>query len=130
MTLSEKLPDGYEFDSDVIGEEVVHLRDAGEWGTERDATLWDRVIDESIATVGVRRISNKELVGIGFLAGNARHAVLCDFIRASRPPTAGYRHRYFQPAHEHCRGDGHPLPVHRTVAHQPPSSSRYHRAGL
>lgn len=74
----EQLPEGYQFSIDFSAEEVINLRSASGWGTEKNVELWQRVIDESIASVGVKN-GSKELVGIGFLAGNPRHAVLCDF---------------------------------------------------
>lgn len=77
--LSDQLPDGYKYTSSLSGEEVVDLRSESGWGTEKNTELWQRVIDESIASTGVRDETSK-LVGVGFLAGNARHAVLCDFI--------------------------------------------------
>lgn len=75
----DQLPDGYEYASSLSGEEVVDLRLESGWGTEKNTELWQRVIDESIASTGVRDETDK-LVGVGFLAGNSRHAVLCDFI--------------------------------------------------
>jgi GNAT superfamily N-acetyltransferase len=78
--LPELLPEAYSFDdqSAITAAEVIALRDSANWGTERGLELWQSVIDQSIATVGVRH-ENGLLVGVGFLAGNARHAVLCDF---------------------------------------------------
>jgi GNAT superfamily N-acetyltransferase len=59
------------------GQEVVILRKQSEWGTDFNVGLWQSVIDKSIASVGV--VGPKQnLVGVGFLAGNPRHAVLCD----------------------------------------------------
>lgn len=81
LNLSEQLPENYSFaDSTALSaDEVIGLRDACGWGTERSEKLWKSVIDQSIATVGVRD-ENDSLIGIGFLAGNPRHAILCDFI--------------------------------------------------
>jgi GNAT superfamily N-acetyltransferase len=75
----DQLPQGYEYASAITAEEVVTLRTESGWGTEKSTDLWQRVIDESIASVGVRDEADT-LVGVGFLAGNPRHAVLCDFI--------------------------------------------------
>ena len=78
-TLPDQLPEGYAYASALTADEVVSLRSESGWGTEKNIELWQRVIDESIAAVGVRDGTSK-LVGVGFLAGNSRHAVLCDFI--------------------------------------------------
>lgn len=79
--LPETLPPEYAFvdQTAITANEVIVLRDAGEWGTERSEELWQSVLEQSIATVGVRD-GGDTLVGIGFLAGKPRHAVLCDFI--------------------------------------------------
>jgi GNAT superfamily N-acetyltransferase len=79
--LPEILPPGYVFvdHSAITSSELIALRDAGDWGTERNEELWARVLEQSIAAVGVKDAA-ETLVGIGFLAGNERHAVLCDFI--------------------------------------------------
>jgi|GEM_PF-1041951 len=77
--LPEHLPDDYSFTDDITADEVIQLRTAGDWGTVTDPGIWQTVIDQSLATVGVRHDDSK-LVGVGFLAGNIRHAVLCDFI--------------------------------------------------
>jgi GNAT superfamily N-acetyltransferase len=77
--LPENLPQGYEYAASFTAQEVVDLRTSSEWGTETNTELWQRVIDRSIASVGVRDTVG-ELVGVGFLAGNPRHAVLCDFL--------------------------------------------------
>lgn len=79
--LNEQLPDGYYFvdETTITPEDVIDLRDAADWGTERNVELWRKVIDQSMATVGIRN-STDLLVGVGFLAGNIRHAILCDFV--------------------------------------------------
>lgn len=79
--LPEILPTDHCFDDElgIFGTEVIDLRDACGWATERSVPLWDEVIERSLATVGVR-YKDDDLVGIGFLAGNLRHAVLCDFV--------------------------------------------------
>jgi GNAT superfamily N-acetyltransferase len=78
-SLSEELPESFEFAGQVFATEVVDLRDYSQWGTEKNPELWRTVIDQSIATTGVRN-ADHELIGVGFLAGNLRHAVLCDFV--------------------------------------------------
>jgi GNAT superfamily N-acetyltransferase len=78
-TLPETLPQGYSFASTFSPQEVLDLRASSDWGTEHSTDVWQKVIDLSIASVGVRNES-ETLVGVGFLAGNPRHAVLCDFV--------------------------------------------------
>ena len=60
-------------------ESVIALRDAADWGTERNPDVWKTAIEQSLATVGVVG-PQQNLVGVGFLAGNIRHAVLCDLV--------------------------------------------------
>lgn len=78
--LDESLPKYYEFAHKITGADVSILRDSSNWGTITDHDLWQRTIDESIAVVGVSHPTHPLLVGIGFLAGNSRHAILCDFL--------------------------------------------------
>ena len=79
--LSEQLPETYTYadPGTIAPNEVIDLRDAADWGTERNEDVWEGVLQQSIATIGVRD-SRDSLVGIGFLAGNPRHALLCDFV--------------------------------------------------
>lgn len=70
-----ELPDGYRFsNSDIQPEEINKLREKVAWNPD-DPERWRECIASSI-TVGIRYAN--ELVGIGFIAGNARHGVLCD----------------------------------------------------
>ena len=76
------LPEDYIM-SDGLGafgaDYVITLRERANWGTDRNLEVWDRVIQQSLASVGVfGRHGN--MVGVGFLAGNERHAVLCDLV--------------------------------------------------
>jgi GNAT superfamily N-acetyltransferase len=75
-----KLPDGYEVcDSSGIGAwEVIDLRLSVGWQSDTEER-WDKCLAESLAVVGIRSDAG-ELVGIGFMAGNNRHAVLCDLV--------------------------------------------------
>lgn len=69
------LPDGYRFVYDNIQpEEVNEVRRKFGWNPDTPER-WRECLDQSIV-VGVRY--NSKLVGIGFIAGNARHGVLCD----------------------------------------------------
>lgn len=77
--LQESIPDYYYFAEEITGEDVVRLRSSSDWGTVTDADLWQRTIDQSITVVGVGH-PTQSLVGVGFLAGNPRHAILCDFV--------------------------------------------------
>lgn len=69
------LPDGYRFVySDIRPEEVNELRRKYGWNPDT-IERWRECLDNSIV-VGVR--FNSKLAGIGFIAGNSRHGVLCD----------------------------------------------------
>lgn len=74
------LPEGYRFShrSSIAADEVIRLRQKSDWGTETRVEVWEECIARALAVVGARDKSS-ELVGVGFLAGNLRHAVLCDF---------------------------------------------------
>ena len=75
------LPEAYSFVNrlGVTPEAVIALRGAASWGTEQNVDVWQHTIFQSIATVGVTD-PKSDLVGVGFLAGNNRHAVLCDLV--------------------------------------------------
>jgi GNAT superfamily N-acetyltransferase len=79
-TEQTQLPDSYSYayKDSITPLEVIALRAASDWGREHDVKVWQDAIQQSIETVGVRDI-HKVLVGVGFLVGNARHAILCDF---------------------------------------------------
>lgn len=65
-------------DEQVRGEEVTNLlTEIGEWGPY-DAQTWDKAIETSLCVVTARLVSDEKLIGIGFLAGNSRHAQLVD----------------------------------------------------
>ena len=70
-----ELPDEYQFTyNDIQPEEINRLRQKFGWNPD-STERWRQCLDESIV-VGVRH--NQTLVGIGFIAGNSRHGVLCD----------------------------------------------------
>jgi ribosomal protein S18 acetylase RimI-like enzyme len=75
------LPEAYSFVNrlGVTPEAVIALRSAANWGTEQSPDVWQSTIFQSLATVGVVD-AKSDLVGVGFLAGNNRHAVLCDLV--------------------------------------------------
>jgi GNAT superfamily N-acetyltransferase len=72
------LPAGYALVSktDISPVEVMDLRGAVGWGRETES-VWTQCIENSLITVGVKDASGI-LVGVGFLAGSIRHAILCD----------------------------------------------------
>lgn len=83
MTVEDRfgLPEPYNFVNrlGVTPEAVIGLCNAANWDTELNPDVWQLTISHSLATVGVTD-PNSDLVGVGFLAGNNRHAVLCDLV--------------------------------------------------
>jgi len=73
------LPAGYVFveRESMSVSEVVALRESVGWTNNNEQEMSDCLRD-SIDVCGVRD-QNGALIGIDFLAGNRRHAVLCDF---------------------------------------------------
>lgn len=72
------LPEGYRFvsKSNVRPAEIITLRESVSWrGDTPDR--WRTCIDQSLAVVGVRD-ADSNLIGMACIAGNVRHAVLCD----------------------------------------------------
>lgn len=74
------LPEAYNFcdPTKITAREIMSLRGRVGLAVE-DETVWRQCVDRSLVTVGVRNEAGL-LVGIGFLTGSARHAVLCDFV--------------------------------------------------
>jgi N-acetylglutamate synthase-like GNAT family acetyltransferase len=72
------LPEGYSFvdKNSVQPEEIIALRESVSWRGDT-VKRWQKCIDQSLSIIGVRD-SNSTLVGMACIAGNARHAVLCD----------------------------------------------------
>lgn len=74
----KNLPSGYYFvfKDEIKPEEIIALRESVEW---KGDTLkrWTDVLRQSLFSVGVRD-SDKKLVGVAFLAGNVRHAIMSD----------------------------------------------------
>ncbi|MBX4201450.1 GNAT family N-acetyltransferase [Candidatus Saccharibacteria bacterium] len=60
-------------DIDVV--EIQKLRESVEWLPDTPE-VWQRTLETALAVSSV--YSEDELVGIGFLVGSPRHAVLCD----------------------------------------------------
>lgn len=73
-----KLPEGYRFinKNDISADEIIALRESINWKGDTQER-WMSCIDQSLAIVGVRS-SETYLVGMACIAGNVRHAVLCD----------------------------------------------------
>lgn len=73
------LPESYEWaqTEDIQPEEVIKLRESVGWDGDSIET-WQKCLKDSVHVSAVRD-DKGELVGIGFLSGNARHAVLADF---------------------------------------------------
>ena len=65
-------------DRSVTPEEIRDLQYSVGW-SGGDPEDWPSCIEHSLCVATARDISGNELVGIGFLAGNARHAQLVDF---------------------------------------------------
>jgi GNAT superfamily N-acetyltransferase len=74
------LPEGYRFveKADINPADVISLRETVGWGNE-SAEKWQECIDDALEVTAVKDQSGS-LIGIGFLVGNKRHAVLCDFV--------------------------------------------------
>ncbi len=73
------LPDGYYFADrqSITVAEIDAIRRSNNWSDDDD-DRWQKCLQSSIEVCGVRD-KHGTLIGIGFLAGNYRHAVLCDF---------------------------------------------------
>lgn len=63
-----------------IAEEVLELRDASAFGTERRAHVWQDALVKAHAFVGAREIATGQLVLGGFLTGSARHGTVHDIV--------------------------------------------------
>jgi ribosomal protein S18 acetylase RimI-like enzyme len=72
------LPNGYSFiyKADIPITDIILLRKSVGWKGDT-LNRWIDVLKWSLFTVGVYDAENK-LVGMACLAGNARHAVMCD----------------------------------------------------
>lgn len=74
-----KLPEGYYFAdrSSVTLPEFAEIRRSVNWSDD-DEERFQKCFEQSLEIIAVRSADGL-LVGIGFIAGNYRHAVLCDF---------------------------------------------------
>ncbi len=84
--MAEKIniPEAYKLvnKEDMTAEEVLEVRKSTGWGNggpEEDETAWLENLETSFVAVGARSEVTGELVGMGFIVGNKRHGVLCDF---------------------------------------------------
>ena len=75
-----KLPEGYEWahKASVSAHEIMKLRQSAGWDPGIEA-IWLGCLDTALSLRAVRLCATGELVGVGFLTGNGRHAILCDF---------------------------------------------------
>lgn len=75
---SPRLPEGYELiqDRSILPQEILELR--GEQVTEEEISVWQKCLLQSLHVLAVRDNESHQLVGIGMLAGNQRHAELVD----------------------------------------------------
>lgn len=73
-----KLPSGTTFANrhTIKAHEVLALRSSVGWDGG-DLNIWNACLRDSLDVCGIRA-EDGTLIGIGFLAGNQRHAVLCD----------------------------------------------------
>lgn len=74
------LPKGYRFayKAEIEPHEVLSLRQSVGWGPGDTDEGWLNNTSNCMEAVGVKD-ENSLLIGIGFIVGNQRHAVLCDF---------------------------------------------------
>lgn len=64
---------------EINSSEVLALRRAVGWAEGDTEDGWLSNIKGCIQAVGLREKSSNNLVGVGFIVGNRRHAILCDF---------------------------------------------------
>jgi len=64
---------------EIYAQDVIDLRVACGYGTQTDTAVWRKCIEESLGVFGARENYSDTLIGVGFLAGNARQAIFGDF---------------------------------------------------
>src|ERR1700722_1962795 len=74
-----RLAQGYEWahKPSIKAPEIMQLRQTVGWNPREEA-IWMGCLEMAVSVRGVRLTATGELVGIGFLAGHAYHAILCD----------------------------------------------------
>jgi len=98
------LPTGYYFvfKEDILPEEIISLRESVNWKGD-SPNRWTDVIRQSLFLVGIRDYHD-ELVGMACLAGNARHAIMCDLCVSPAHQTKGIGeaiiHQLYDAVHE------------------------------
>lgn len=72
------LPNEYYFvnKAQINPAEIIALRESVNWKGDT-VDRWQQCINQSLAIIGVRNAESR-LVGMACIAGNVRHAVLCD----------------------------------------------------
>lgn len=75
--------------------EIMALRAAVDWGVE-DADVWSTCLRQSLCVVSARELATNDLIGVGFLVGNARHAQLVDMVVHPRFQRRGLARRLQQ----------------------------------
>jgi GNAT superfamily N-acetyltransferase len=78
IKLKPSLPQGFVLiaDRSITPEEILDVRQ--EPITQDNIDIWRKCIEQSLLVVGVREQETKQLVGVGMLVGNQRHAELVD----------------------------------------------------
>ncbi|MCA1806520.1 MAG: GNAT family N-acetyltransferase [Actinobacteria bacterium] len=76
----QALPEGYAFidKTEMQPQEIIQLRKSVGWSGDSEEN-WQKCIDQSGVIVGVRD-KDQELVGMGRITADPRHAVLCDLV--------------------------------------------------
>lgn len=76
--LNALLPESFYFvdKSQIHPDEIIALRETVNWKGDT-VDRWRQCIDQSLVIIGVRD-AKTNLVGMACIAGNVRHAVLCD----------------------------------------------------
>lgn len=77
---NESLPSGYSFAprDHIKPEEIISLRESVGWLGD-SPERWSIALEQSLDVIAVRSRTG-DLVGMVCLAGNARHAVMCDLV--------------------------------------------------
>ncbi len=123
------LPNGYHFveRNALAVEDVMALRESVGWGDD-DRQRWNDCFEQSLCIVGVATESN-QLVGVGFVAGNARHAVFCDLCVHPKHRGRGLALSLFQWRLDWIRRHGIPY-LYTSLSAQNPLRRAYDEAGF
>ena len=66
-----------EIDTTLTAQEVIDLRELSGW--DHDKSEWELCLRQNLLSVSARNDEN-EVIGVGFLCGNQRHAELVDLV--------------------------------------------------